>query len=70
MCERGTAFRNDGEHELGDLLMALADEMADYPAVHVPNGVSIESKPNQPSAVWTAAHRFAAGYLSRTQAAA
>lgn len=48
---------------LGDLLMALADEMADYPAVLVPNGVGIESRPNQPSAVWTAAYRFAADRL-------
>jgi hypothetical protein len=42
-----------------DLLMALADEMADYPAVLVPNGVSIESQPNRPSPIWTAAYKFA-----------
>jgi hypothetical protein len=53
---------------LGALLMALGDEMADYPAVHVPNGIGIESRPNQPSAVWTAAHRVATNYLDRHQA--
>jgi hypothetical protein len=44
---------------VADLMMALADEMADYPAVLVPNGVSIESRPNRPSPIWTAVFRFA-----------
>lgn len=53
----------DQRRHLGDLLMALGDEMADYPAVLVPNGVGIESQPNKPSQVWTAAYRFATAYL-------
>lgn len=44
---------------VGDLLMAIADDMADYPAVLVPNGVGIESQPNRPSAIWTAALKLA-----------
>lgn len=41
------------------LLMALADEMADYPAVLVPNGVGLAIQPNRPSAVWTTAYQLA-----------
>lgn len=52
----------DSRH-LGDLIMALADEMADYPAVLVPNGVGIESQPSKPSAVWTAAYLLARDHL-------
>lgn len=46
-----------------DLLKAIADEMADHPAVWVPNGVSILSQPNKPSPVWTAACRLALAVL-------
>lgn len=48
---------------LADSWFALADEMADYPAVRVPLGVGIESRPNEPSNLWTHTYNAAVEYL-------
>ena len=42
---------------------AIAAEMDDYPAVHVPGGIGIALYPDIPSEVWTAAYRAVEAYL-------
>ncbi len=48
---------------LADAWFALADEMADYPAVRVPLGIGIESRPGEPSNLWTHTYNAAVEYL-------
>ena len=51
---------------LGALIMAIADEMADCEAVLVPNGVGIEWQPNHPNPIWTSAYLLAVDHLGET----
>lgn len=51
---------------LADSWFALADEMADYPAVLVPLGVGIASRPGEPSMLWTHTYSAAVAYLGES----
>jgi hypothetical protein len=44
---------------LADLITAIADEMADYPAATVHGGIGIHAYPDQPHPIWTTAHTLA-----------
>ncbi len=51
---------------VADSWVALAEEMADYPAVHVPLGIGIASRPEEPSTLWTHTYNAAVAYLGET----
>lgn len=65
--------REDAEHlaafsppmalRLADSWLALAAEMADYPAVLVPLGVGIAYRPGEPSSLWTHTYNAPLEYL-------
>lgn len=62
-AEHLAAFSPEVALRVADSWLALADEMADYPAVRVPLGVGIASRPDEPSSVWTHTHSAALAYL-------
>jgi hypothetical protein len=65
-CEYIAALHPTVVLRVADSWFALADEMADYPAVHVPLGIGIASRPEQPSTVWTHTYNAAVAYLGET----
>jgi hypothetical protein len=61
---RDVMLEPSAANAFADTLRALAADMDDYPAVLLPDGgVGIESRPGQPSALWTAAHDAARCHL-------